>query len=497
MTTDNEKSKVLIADDSVILNNLLRDVFEHHGFQVYQAFDGPDCMSLFVEVAPDVSFIDIQMPKIDGVEVLRFIKEREPEAIVVMMTGTGTEDTALRSLKMGADDYLRKPFSTADVVDVTKRLLHRRDTERETRRLKNRIRNVEKYLAHLTTAISEALITTDVDGGIEFSNLAARNLWGYSSDELNGRNVHFLVKHEASSLPQRDLVTETIRNGSIKGEFHFRMKDGGTFPGYLSTSVIRDRNGIRGVVMVVTDLTKLREMESRLKQTEKLASLGKVVEGVAHEVRNCLTSLGGFTLRLQKMTAEIPRCMEYTHIMLADVACLEQMVHEIEEYARFSKSHSLNFEEVDLVAILEESHSRALDELPPDWSKAVTFQLNADSELPVIQADSQALEQVFFNLILNAYEAMPNGGALTVDLKIAEDSVSVVFIDTGVGIHREELVEIFNPFVTSKTSGAGMGLSKAYLLVEEHGGSIDVSSEPGRGTSFSVSLPLSHGPKAR
>jgi len=490
VTAKLETPKILIADDSEILNNILRDVFEEHGFEVVQAFDGAESKSLFLKENPDIAFIDIQMPKVDGMEVLRFIKERSNRTLVVVMTGAGSEKTAVRAMKLGADDYLNKPFGTPDVVMLAQKLLETRRAGEETQRLRDQVRRKERYLAELTTIINEALITTDPTGRIQFINRAASDLWGYSREELRDKDVHFLIRGEAGTLLYRDLVRETIRLGKVEGEFHFRKKDKGTFPGYLSTSVIKENRRVRGIVIVVADLTRLHEVERRLKQSEKLASLGKVVEGVAHEVRNCLTSLGGFSLRLAKLTSENPTCVEYTRIILDDVARLERMVQTIEEYVRFSKFHAFRFVKTDLPALIEKCRDRVIEKLPPRQAESVIFNMEVPRDLPHVSGDSAALEEVFYNLILNAYEAMPRGGRLKVILGNRKSAVSVAVVDTGIGIPGEDLNEIFNPFFTAKTSGAGMGLSKVHLVVEEHRGAIDVTSEPGKGSSFEVLLPV-------
>jgi DNA-binding response OmpR family regulator len=181
MATSPDGAKILIADDHEILNNLLKDHFEENGFEVVQAFDGIECKSVFLQHKPDVAFIDVQMPKIGGIEVLRFIKEKAPRTIVVMMTGAGSEEIAVKAMKMGADDYLNKPFSMTEVVELATKLLESRHAGEENVKLRNKIRRSEKYLAHLTTIINEALITTDSAGRIQFVNRAASNLWGYSS----------------------------------------------------------------------------------------------------------------------------------------------------------------------------------------------------------------------------------------------------------------------------------------------------------------------------
>jgi len=490
MTGKNETAKILIGDDSEILNNILRDLFEESGYEVVQAFDGAECKAVFLKENPDVVLIDIQMPKIDGLDVLRYVKERSPRTVVVVMTGAGNERTAVEAMKRGAADYVNKPFSTDEVLDLVKRLLESRRIGEETTKLKDQVRRRDRYLAELTSIINEALITTDAGGKIQFVNRAASELWGYSTEDLRGKDIHFLIRGEAGTLLHRDLVRETLRSGKLEGEFHFRKKDKGTFPGYLSTSVIKENNRVRGIVIVVADLTRLNEVERRLKQSEKLASLGKVVEGVAHEVRNCLTSLGGFTLRLAKLTSEDAACVQYTRIILDDVSRLEKMVQAIEEYVRFSKRYSFHFIKTELPALVEKARDRAVQALTPSHAHSVIFSMDVDAGLPQISADPNALEEVFFNLILNAYEAMPNGGRLKVSLKNRNSAISVSFTDTGVGINSEDLGEIFNPFYTGKTVGAGMGLSKAFLLIEEHRGTINVNSQPGKGSTFEVLLPM-------
>jgi PAS domain S-box-containing protein len=486
--------RILIADDSDILNNMMKDVFEENGFEVVQAFDGIECKSVFMQTKPDLAIIDVQMPKLDGIEVLRYIKEKDPRTIVVVITGVGTEETAVRAMKLGAADYITKPFSMPEVVSLAEKLLESRRAVEENVKLRNKIRSSEKYLAHLTTIINEALITTDSSGKIQFLNRAASKMWGYSLEELKGRDIHFLIRGEARTMLHRDLVRDTLRDGKLEGEFLFRKKDKGTFPGYLSTSVIQEAGKASGIVVVVADLTRVYEVERRLKQSEKLAALGRVVEGIAHEVRNSLTSLGGFSMRLQKIVDPDSACGQYTRIILEDVFRLEKMVRDIEEYVRFSKFYTFRFTKTRALPLLERAKDKVLAGIPLSVSKAVHFSLKVDRNLPEITADPTALEEVFYNLILNAYEAMPKGGKLTVSVKNRGSAMLVSFTDTGVGIGNDDLVDVFNPFFTSKTSGAGMGLSKVYLLVEEHGGIVNVVSNKDKGTTFEILIPWERSP---
>ncbi len=485
-----ERFKALLAEDSVILNNLLKDVFEDRGFQVYQAYDGLETIDIFMSETPDVAIVDIQMPKLDGVEVLRAIKEKKEDTIVIMMTGAGTEETALQCMRLGADEYLRKPFNPTEVVTTSLKLLEGRATERENKRLRETVRNMERYLAHVTTIISEALITSDLEGTIKFVNKSAIDLWGYPEKEILGKNVKFLISGPSETLVHKDLINDTIKVGNAEGEFHFRKSDGTSFPGYLSTSTIEQRGKISGVAILVTDLSRLRDMETRLQKSEKLASLGRVVEGVAHEVRNCLTSLGGFARRLGGLVKEVDRGQEYANILLGDVERLEKMVREIEDYVKYAKFYSFKFNRINLASTVRESHEEALVQAPEKSKELVDFNMVLDKEVPEIEADPNALKEAFSQIMVNAYEAMPKGGKLTLKISPSGHGVMISFSDTGSGIRHEEISDIFSPFVTSKTSGAGMGLSKVYLLVEEHGGSINVKSSPGEGTTFQVFLPV-------
>lgn len=494
MDAKTENPKVLICDDAKILNDLLKDVFETHGFDVIQAFDGHDCKISFLQHNPHITLLDLRMPKADGLDVLAFIRRRSPSSIVVMMTGAGTEETAVEAMKLKADDYLNKPFDMAQVVTLAVRLMEHQKTEQETQRLKKEIRRTEKFLAHLTNIVNEGIVSTDSRGRIEFINGAAARMWGYDLSEIQGEDIHFLIRGEGRVPLSRDLVRETLKEGKVEGEFLFRSKDGYGFPGYMSTSVIREGDRVRGIVVVVADLTRIHEVERRLKQSEKLASLGRVVEGIAHEVRNCLTSLGGFTARLRKLTGDLPQAQDFTRIILEDVRRLESMVRQIEEYAHFSKTYTFHFEKLSITEVIVAARAKALRRSPLKEGAFVTFKVVTEGEPPRLWGDRAALEEVFYNVILNAYEAMPSGGRLNVVIKNLGDRVAVVLQDTGVGIRDEFLSDIFTPFVTSKTSGAGMGLPKVCLLVDEHGGTVDVRSQPDKGAVFEITLPVKRSP---
>jgi signal transduction histidine kinase len=166
------------------------------------------------------------------------------------------------------------------------------------------------------------------------------------------------------------------------------------------------------------------------------------------------------------------------------------MVREIEDYVKYAKFYRFSYSRADLQAILVDSHKEAMNSAPEKTRELVEFQLKVEPSVPEIEADPVALQEAFAQIMINAYEAMPKGGRLIVRIGPYGPGALVSVADTGAGISSDQIKEIFSPFVTSKTSGAGMGLSKVYLLVEEHGGSINVESSPGAGTTFEVLLPV-------
>ncbi len=168
------------------------------------------------------------------------------------------------------------------------------------------------------------------------------------------------------------------------------------------------------------------------------------------------------------------------------------MVKTIEEYVRFSKIHTFKFVETNLPELIEKARDRVLQNLAPQQKSSVSFSLNVEKRVPSVEADPTALDEAFYNLILNAYEAMPDGGKLKINLRKIDSAVSITFVDTGIGIRGGDIGDIFNPFVSAKTTGAGMGLSKVHLLIEEHGGTINVDSKPSSGSTFEVLLPIEH-----
>ncbi len=478
------KTKILIADDSPHIQELFHDLFVDRGYEVAQAFNGEDAINAFDREKPEVALLDIMMPRHNGLEVLRYIKKKSPDTVVIMMTAHGSEETAVEAMKLGADDYLVKPLSYKEVLGVVEDLLEKNRIKLENIRLREKVHKTERYLAHLIDNVNEAIISTDPEGRIQSFNRAAERLWGVSEKEVLGSHISVLFKNGEKNGYVGKLFDITKGEGKYSGEFLFTRKDGSQFPGFLSTTVMGEDEDGGGIVAVIRDLTNEKRLREQIIESTKLASLGKVVEGIAHEVRNPLISIGGFARRMAREMEEKSSNAKYIKAMLQDVNRLEKMVADIEEYVDFARRHKSDCSAVDVRDVI-------IDSLSDLDLNSAGIELDLDeAEVPKIYGDRKYLKELFDNLLENAIEAMPGGGKLTVRFRVENNFLVVDISDTGCGIPKEKLDDIYDPFYTSKMSGIGIGLAKVYMIVEEHHGFISVNSVEGKGTTFTLRFPL-------
>ncbi|MDT8317999.1 MAG: response regulator [bacterium] len=480
-----QRATILVADDSQLIQEFLNDLLLNRGFKIVQASNGEEAINLFESDRPDLVMLDVMMPRYSGMEVLRHIKAASPDTIVVIMTVHGSEKTAVEAMKLGADDYLVKPLAYKEVLKLIDDLLEKRAIKLDNKRLKEKIDETETYLAHLIDNVSEAIISTDRNGNIRSFNMAAETLWQVDEESMLSRPLSHLFKNNVKNGYVEKVLEITKEEGRYNGEFVFIRNDSMDFPGHLSISLIEGAVGDKeGYVAVIRDLSSEKELREQLISSARLASLGKVVDGVAHEIRNPLLSMGGFARRLEKDFPDDSAHKKYLDIILADVDRLERMVKDIEEYVDFAKMHKADFKCVDPFAVVNEVAS--LFDFEGGRIKA---DIKADN-LPEIYADRDHLKELFTNIFKNSVEAMPEGGRLVVDFKVEDNYLSITVEDTGCGIPAENIKYLYDPFYTSKMSGTGIGLAKAYMIVEEHQGFISVDSEEGKGTSITIKLPV-------
>jgi PAS domain S-box-containing protein len=351
-------------------------------------------------------------------------------------------------------------------------------------RLKERGDSYKDYLVTITETMGEAVVTIDKKGTVQFMNHTARKFWG-DLEEMKGKPVDVLIPD-----PGVDILTDIHQAFAhdleyAEKEYAFRKVDGSIFSGLLTASPLKSETYAGGIVLVVRDLTDIEMMRRQIINAEKLASLGKVVEGVAHEIRNSLTSLGGFSRRLSKSVEQDSKQKVYVDYIIEDVKRLESMIMDIEEYVNYTKIHRPNFSKTSIEEVIDEALIKTFGS---GKFSAVAYEVSIPENLEDIEADHNYLVEAFWHLFVNACESMQGKGSMEVNVSLHPHYLIVDVMDTGKGIPPDEIKDIFNPFYTSKVRGAGLGLSKVYMIIEEHEGFITVNSSLGKGTRMRIFL---------
>lgn len=330
--------------------------------------------------------------------------------------------------------------------------------------------------------MSDGLITTDIEGNIVYFNSAAEGILGYKAQETRKRPMKSLF----GSLDS--LAAETLRENRNLAfhEVDVRKKTGGIIPIQISTSLLRDDAGqATGVVVIFTDLTERREMEKQIRHADRLATLGQLAAGIAHEIRNPLAGISG---AVQILRDDISGNHQHKEILGDIVERINELNDTISNFLRFARPAPLQLSPVDINEVVQSVLFLMGKQAE---TQGISIIERYDDSLPIVMADSEQIQQVILNIALNALQAIgENGGQIVFRTfqNDAADQILVEISDTGTGIPSEKLAQIFDPYFTTKSEGTGLGLSIAQRIVEEHGGIILVESEVGKGTTFRVRL---------
>ena len=240
-----------------------------------------------------------------------------------------------------------------------------------------------------------------------------------------------------------------------------------------------------GYVLLIKDLTEIHGLRKEILRNQKLASVGRLAGGVAHEIRNPLSSIKGFAVYFKERYADIPEDQQIANIMIGEVERLNRVVSQLVD---FSRPLVLAKRPVETAELAENSLKLIHREAGEKQIRIVT---DFEKELPRVIVDTDRMNQVFLNLYLNAIEAMPNGGALRITGRASSEEAAVIveIEDSGVGISPEAMGQIFDPYFTTKPSGTGLGLAIVHNIIEAHGGKIRLHSRTGKGTTVSRLLP--------
>ncbi len=342
----------------------------------------------------------------------------------------------------------------------------------------------------ILSSMTNAVIAMDDMGRITSLNPAAERMFGVRAASALQRSYTKVFRNHGGFTRLLDAIIGTDPD-QTSADLTIFPPDGEAIPASLVWSRLRDRAGeARGIIVTAHDRTELRRLERQVRRAQRLAALGTMAAGVAHEVRNPLAGIRGAAQLAGKRVGDDGKLREYVQLIMTEVERLDGIVEQLVRFARPQRPERLP-------ASLAEVAEHALSLVRQQAERAgVTCVLKEPVPVPQVDIDVHQLAQVFLNLFLNAVRAMPDGGRLTV--RVVTDTgprpgqrVAVAQVqDSGGGIDRQTLDKLFTPFFTTHPDGTGLGLAIAHRIMEEHGGGLDVASAPGAGATFYVSIPM-------
>jgi len=365
--------------------------------------------------------------------------------------------------------------------------------------LSKRTKSLEKvYQFHkgIVQSISSGLITIDSDGTITFINSAALHLLDYEYQELVGKPIRNLFADDKEAEKVLDELLNKNRMFESR-EINLIGRTKKLIPiGFTTTLLLSDDSAYNGVIISFRDLTNLHHYRIQIERIERLATLGEVSAGIAHEIRN---PLAGIKTSAQVLEESFSPGDHRSQLVARIVKEIDRSNELLKKFFNFAKPGKPRQEFVALDTLIEGVYLLLSSKMR---KKEIVFEKNIESDIPDIYVDENQIEQVLINLFLNSLDAMEKGGSIIINLKVAENKADNVLenaskavvldlIDTGCGIESDDLERIFNPFFTTKNDGVGLGLSISSRLIEENGGRILVESEKNQGTQFSIYFPAS------
>ena len=493
---------VLVVDDEESIRHLMRMTLELDGYRVLTAEDGPTALEMFEKEEPEVVLLDVRMPGMDGIEVLRRIKEVNSDTEVIIITGHGDLDMAVECLRKEASNFLTKPVDDEILSLSLKRSLEKlalkKKLKQYTSNLETLVReaNLElerayQFRENLIENSPDAIVSVRKGGDIIIFNSAAVRLSGYKKEEVIGKmNIVDVYLPGVAKQIMKDLRSDDFGGRGIlqKREVVLLDKHGEQIPVYISAAILYDEGRECGSVGIFTDLREKQKLEKQLLRAEKLSSLGKLSAGIAHEINQPLTGVLTFAHLLLKKFKDEPQTRKDLETIVRETTRIKGIVQGILDFAR---EMPMQKRQRRLQDILEQTLEIIIHQ---QRFFGVTLKKEFDESVPEVVVDSNLMEQVFMNIILNALDAMHGSGTLTVRTRRQDNWVEIDLEDTGVGMPESMLDKIFDPFFTTKDStegmGMGLGLAISYGIVKNHNGDIQVSSKVGRGTTFTIRLPL-------
>ncbi len=380
--------------------------------------------------------------------------------------------------------YIILPFTWDGVVESAMLLM---EDVTEQLRLSEDVRRLERHVASVVECANDLIISTDTNGRILTWNRAAETISGYCFEETKGKPfVEYCIDDRREEV-KRVLAEMHTQQNSIMVEWDITTKEGGLIPVYWVLSPLGEEvSQSMGLVMIGRDLTERRKLEMQLLQSQKLAALGVMAGGIAHEIRNPLAICSSCAQFLMEDVIDVEFRKECAQKIHAGIQRASVTIENLLKFAHPSAKTDVTL--LNLCSLIEETLGLVASQAK---IQKIEILCSFSKETVMISGVGSLLQQVFLNLFLNALNSMPDGGSLSISVVTRGNEAFVRIKDTGTGITRSDIDKIFDPFYTTSPvgKGSGLGLSICYSILRHHFGSIEVDSRDGIGSTFTVRLP--------
>ncbi len=494
MNDSQEIMQILVVDDEKDIRDGCERILIRMGCEVKKASRGDEALDLMETWRPSIVFLDLKMPGIDGMEVLARIHARDKSILVIVITGYATVETAIEAMKQGAYDFIPKPFEPAQLRIVAGRAIEKLRLRQEALELEAKrqrtLADLGKEQSRLRTiveALPNGVVVTNTEGQVVLMNPAFLRHLGLSADTQPGNAIEAYVPDEGVVNLAMEISQGSLTDAEQAPPVEFALSE----DKYLlarGRQVLGEDEKCLGAVVVLNDITTMKMLD-RLKS--------EFVAKVSHELRSPLSTIREqLALVLQGVMEEaseqdqylLSRAKDKTQTLIDLIGDLLD-VSRIESGSVAQQPVPLQVEDL-LSSIVNFMEARA-------GSKNQTLGITLpDKPLPKLTVDPMALESVFGNLIANAINYTPEGGSVMVEVGGDEDTLKIAVVDTGFGIEEKYLDTIFDKFYRVKNdktryiTGTGLGLSIVKGILDSLGGSISVTSQAGKGSRFTVLLPV-------
>jgi PAS domain S-box-containing protein len=476
---------VLLLEDNLLDAELLQEILKEEGFNLNmrRVDTERDFLEALKNWTPDIIISDFSLPSYVGTAALAASVAQRPDIPFIFFSGTIGEESAIEALKQGASDYVLKQRPKR-LVSAFRRAL----AERKQRKKQQEAEEKIVAQAQLLNLASDAIIVFDLKDRVLFWNTGAEQLYGFTAKETDEKSVTMLLYGE-SEISFAEAKRQTLEHRQWKGELNQISRNGNDLVVTSRWTLLCNSEGQPvKILMINTDITEKKKFETQFLRAQRMESLGTLAGGIAHDLNNILAPIM-MASQLLRRTETDPKALARIEMIHKSAQRGAEIVKQLLTFVRGNEGRITNVKVPDLLHDI----SKLTRETFP---KNIAIHMNADPGVGEIKGDPTQLHQVLMNLCINARDAMPDGGELTVtasNMPEAPDQPPRILIevkDTGTGISPVVKEKIFDPFFTTKEAGkgTGLGLSTVLGIIKGHGGEMEVESAVGKGSTFKIYL---------